>query len=198
MCDGVIRMDELDERMRARIEAVALPAGVRLVRIPDDDWRAVSRPILARAFADRTWFEREQLHDDAVRAATLPLVERERPLLRHRYGIDHGGQVVGVFEGHQRLEAIYEMNLTAIVPEWQRKGIYRALLPAVVEAAREAGFLAITSRHAADNNAILIAKLAEGFVIEGTAVSLSSGLQIRLVKYLHPSGVAAFRRATSV
>ncbi|MEZ4335517.1 MAG: GNAT family N-acetyltransferase [Sandaracinaceae bacterium] len=191
-------MDTLDEEMRARIEAVALPAGIRLVRIPDDDWHTASRSVLVRAFADRTWIERDQLHDEGVRAATRPLVERERLLLRHRYGLVHEGQLVGVYEGHQRLEAIYEMNITAIVPEHQRKGIYRALLRTVVEAARAAGFLAITSRHAADNNAILIPKLAEGFVIEGTIVSLSGGLQVRLVKYLHASGVAAFRRATSV
>lgn len=190
--------DGIDARMRAILERAPLPDGVRLERVADADWRALTRPFLKVAFADRTWIDRDRLHDEAARAATEPLVARERELLRHRYALRHGKALVGVYEGWQRPEAIYEMNLTALAPEWRRRGIYRALLRAVIDACRAAGFLAIESRHAADNNPILIAKLREGFVIDGTLVSLGSGLQVRLMLYLHESGRARFRGATSV
>ena len=73
------------------------------------------------------------------------------------------------------------MTVTALLPDWQRRGVYKAFLDAILKAAREVGFLQVESAHHADNNPILIAKLSHGFVINGLKVSLRTGLMVNLV-----------------
>ncbi len=76
---------------------------------------------------------------------------------------------------------MYHMTVSAIRPEWQRKGIYTALLDSVLAAAEAVGFLQVQSSHHADNNPILIAKLSRGFVINGLTSSLRTGLMVTMV-----------------
>ena len=71
-----------------------------------------------------------------------------------------------------------------IHPAWRGRGLYRALLPRVVAAARDAGFREVVSRHRADNNPILVPKLRAGFVISGFDVSPRWGLLVHLRRYL--------------
>jgi hypothetical protein len=49
--------------------------------------------------------------------------------------------------------------------------------------AQEDGFQEITSRHHADNNAVIIPKLKTGFVIKGFEINPRFGLLVNLVCY---------------
>jgi GNAT superfamily N-acetyltransferase len=192
-------MDDVVANAEAVTDAIlrraALPGGVRLESIPKEDWAARCKPITERVFADRPVITREDFLDEDARTAAERIATREGDArLHHRYGFFAGDEPVGFYEGRQDLNSAYAMCGTAILPEWQRKGIYSALLPRILEAARAVGFIRVVSRHHADNNAVLVAKLKQGFVINGFVLSVSGGLLVELVYYLHESARQRHRR----
>ncbi len=171
-----------------------LPAGVRLEKL-DEGARPLVEAFFTRAFADSPSVPRDAVYDEATRARADRLIELEgERMLHHFWGFYAGDELIGAYEGRQERRAEYDMRRTALLPEWRRRGIYRAFLPRVLEAAAAAGFLRVTSRHAADNNAILIAKLSQGFVIEGISTSLRTGLQVVLVHHTSEAARAQHRR----
>jgi hypothetical protein len=94
------------------------------------------------------------------------------------------GEVIGGYWGGQDTEGRYAMVLAIVREDWRRRGVYSSLLTRVVVAARESGFREIYSRHRADNNGILIAKLRAGFLIAGFEVAPRWGLVVVLRMYL--------------
>ncbi|MBK6772549.1 MAG: hypothetical protein IPG78_10565 [Ignavibacteria bacterium] len=50
---------------------------------------------------------------------------------------------------------------TAIFKQHQNKGIYKSLLPKVLDILKEKGFQKVYSRHSATNNQIIIPKLKQ-------------------------------------
>lgn len=179
----------------AVVRRVELPAGVRLERLDYLAHAGEIESVFARAFSESPAVPREALYDERTRERADQLMELEGAgMLHHFYGFLSGDELIGVYEGRQERRAEYDMRRTALLPEWRRRGIYTAFLPKVVEAARAAGFLRVSSRHAVDNNAILVPKLAHGFVIEGFVTSLRSGLQVVLVYHLTEAARAQHRR----
>ncbi len=69
---------------------------------------------------------------------------------------------------------------SGVVPEERNRGIYSQLVRLVIEHARLQGYVAILSRHAANNNAVIIAKLKLGFFVSGFEYSEVYGPLVRL------------------
>ncbi|APX12431.1 hypothetical protein BWR18_12645 [Tateyamaria omphalii] len=79
-------------------------------------------------------------------------------------------------------QTLYMIN-SAVLPEFQRKGVYSALVSAVIAEAEAQGFQMIYSRHCATNNAVIIPKLKAGFVISKFELSDTHGVLVHLHYY---------------
>jgi len=66
----------------------------------------------------------------------------------------------------------------------RRTGIYSELVRLVIEEVRSRGYALIWSRHAANNNAVIVAKLKLGFFISGFEYSEVYGPLVRLTYIL--------------
>lgn len=108
------------------------------------------------------------------------------PKLR-RYGffLQLGEEIIGWHCARQQGSVIFSMEESGIRPEYQGNGYYRQLLDTVVSFARDEGYAAIVSTHAADNNRILIPKLRYGFFIKGFEINPMYGLDVKLIYYFN-------------
>lgn len=75
------------------------------------------------------------------------------------------------------------MQNSGVLPEHRRKGLYSELVKRVVNVATGLGFQDIWSRHNTTNNAVIIPKLKQGFLITGIEVTDIFGTLIHLHYY---------------
>ncbi len=101
------------------------------------------------------------------------------------YGVFVDNVLVGVHHGRQFERGVYHMGFSAILKKFQRQGLYTQLLHYVIAEVGKLGFQAITSRHNASNNPVIIPKLKAGFLIGGFEINDAVGLQVRLVYYFN-------------
>ncbi|MFN5539387.1 MAG: GNAT family N-acetyltransferase [Candidatus Melainabacteria bacterium] len=94
-------------------------------------------------------------------------------------------EIVGWFYGEQKDSETFQMIQTAIFQEHQNKGIYKALLPIILEILKEKGFQKVFSRHKATNNQVIIPKLRQGFMITAFEVIDIFGVLIHLTYYFN-------------
>ena len=164
--------------------------------------------LVREAFAD---YETSELlteisnEEAAVRSATL--VAALSPALG---AVDDGVLRIGAFRGDAlvgwtfaRAEGAshFHMVNSGVAPLERRHGVYSKLAQLVIESARSRGCAAILSRHAANNNAVIIAKLKLGFFVSGFEYSEVYGPLVRLTyllgerrRTLHRSRSAPIRR----
>lgn len=91
---------------------------------------------------------------------------------------------------------------SGVAPAERRHGVYSRLVQLVIEHARSRGHVAILSRHAANNNAVIVAKLKLGFFVSGFEYSEVYGPLVRLTyllgklrRSLHHTRSTPIRRA---
>ncbi|MFC5269279.1 hypothetical protein [Adhaeribacter terreus] len=96
-----------------------------------------------------------------------------------------GEEKIGWFKGEQKDKDSFSMSNTGIFPAHQQQGIYKAMLPKVLNLLQEAGFQRVISYHQATNNTIIIPKLKAGFLITGFEISDEYGLLIKLTYYFN-------------
>lgn len=95
-------------------------------------------------------------------------------------GVFYKNEFVGWHFGRQDSAIQYYMQNSGILPEHRRKGLYSELVKRVVEVATEMGFQSIWSRHNATNNAVIVPKLKQGFVLTGLEVTDIFGTLVHL------------------
>lgn len=95
------------------------------------------------------------------------------------YGLYAGDELIGWHHSHQLDERTVYMADTGILPEHQGQGIYKRLLPHLIETFRGAGYTLVQSHHRATNNRVIIPKLRAGFVIQGLNL-YEGGLNVKL------------------
>ncbi len=78
---------------------------------------------------------------------------------------------------------LYMIN-SGVAPAQRRSGVYAELVRLVIEHAKSRGYAAILSRHAANNNAVIVAKLKLGFFVSGFEYSEVYGPLVRLTYLL--------------
>ena len=97
-----------------------------------------------------------------------------------RIGAFRGDTLIGwTFASPDGATLLYMIN-SGVAPGERHKGIYSELARLVIEHARSKGYTAILSRHAANNNAVIIAKLKLGFLVSGFEYSEVYGPLVRL------------------
>lgn len=124
----------------------------------------------------RAWSEAQRQRFDELNSVFgVPL---QHNIVLH--DLEQDDAVMGWAYGVQDQRATWYMAITAIHPDWRGKGIYSAFLRRQLECLREAGFREVLSRHHADNNRVLIAKLRAGFFITTFELTPNYGLMVHL------------------
>ena len=116
----------------------------------------------------------------AARPGNAPMAE-ERAL---RIAAFRGDALVGwSYARPEGLRYLHMINSGVATAE-RRQGIYSALVRRTIEQASLLDHVAIQSRHAANNNAIIVAKLRLGFFVSGFEYSEVYGPLVRLTLLL--------------
>jgi L-amino acid N-acyltransferase YncA len=178
------------DEARARFEAVAraqlsgeLVAGVRMELVDAAAWADAHAGLWEQASERSHGIDVGALASEEERAAVAGLDALLAGELEHRVVLRAGDDVVGAYWGRQESFGRYHMVFSVVHPAWQRRGLYRALLARVMAATAASGFREVYSRHRADNNAVIIPKLAAGFAISGFEIAPRYGLLVHLRWY---------------
>ena len=91
-----------------------------------------------------------------------------------------GDVLVGWTQGHRQGRSDFHMLNSGVAAPARRSGVYTALVEAVLAHAAAQGYARVTSRHAASNTAVLIAKLRLGFMVSGFEYSEVYGPLVQL------------------
>jgi ribosomal protein S18 acetylase RimI-like enzyme len=86
-----------------------------------------------------------------------------------------------------------QMINSGVASAYRRRGVYSQLVQLVTEHAKSHGYIAVSSRHATDNNAVIIAKLRLGFFVSGFEYSEVYGPLVRLTCLLSEPRSALYR-----
>ena len=100
-----------------------------------------------------------------------------------RLGLLYKDELIGWTDGWQDSieQDTFFMGASLVLPQYQRMGLYSALVKKVFELTKTEGFQSISSLHIMTNNPILIAKLKLGFSIYGFEVNTRYGALVRLI-----------------
>ena len=163
-----------------------LAPGYRYEEMSRADLQPLIEPLLPLVFAATGHLRAGYAYSDAEQAALWQLEDNLAARSVLAIGIFHGDTCVGWHVANQVDRGNLEMTSSGIVPEHRRRGLYRSLIPVVLEYARNEGFQAVVSRHNLTNNAVIIPKLKAGFVISGFDVSDRFGTLVQLSYFFNP------------
>ena len=146
-----------------------------LDRFPEPEHTA----LVEQAFAD---YEESELlavvaREETAARAHVPEVTNDRAL---RIGAFRGEVLVGWTYASPDGTSLLHMVNSGVAPAERQRGIYSELARRVIAHAHEQGYVFIQSRHAAGNNAVIIAKLKLGFFVSGFEYSEVYGPLVRL------------------
>ena len=139
--------------------------------------------LLRKAFAD---YEPSELltevsnEEAAARSATRGAALNAADDGALRIGAFRGDALVGWTFAHAEGASHFHMVNSGVAPGERRHGVYSTLARMVIEQARSRGCVAILSRHATNNNAVIVAKLKLGFFVSGFEYSEVYGPLVRL------------------
>ena len=157
--------------------------------------------LVAEAFSD---YEASELLS-AVLSEEAAAGSRTRSLVDEdalRIAAFRGDSLVGwTFARPEGANHLHMIN-SGVAPAERRHGVYSRLVQLVIEHASSRGHVAILSRHAANNNAVIVAKLKLGFFVSGFEYSEVYGPLVRLTyllgklrRSLHQTRSTPIRRA---
>ena len=148
---------------------------------------------------------------EASELLTTVLSEEAVVHSENRSVVDEGALRIAAFRGDSlvgwtfaRPEGANHLHMfnSGVAPAERRHGIYSRLVQMAIEHASSRGHVAILSRHAANNNAVIVAKLKLGFFVSGFEYSEVYGPLVRLTyllgklrRILHKTRSTPIRRA---
>jgi ribosomal protein S18 acetylase RimI-like enzyme len=138
-------------------------------------------------FSDNFRLNLQGLYSDQELAASARLKANMGKPFRITWGLYYQDTFVGWTFGWQTDKETYYMCNSGIVPNYQRKGLYSAMLTLLLSQLTSEGFQVIFSRHAATNNAVLIPKLKAGFILSSFEISDLHGTLVHLRYYTNPT-----------
>jgi hypothetical protein len=107
--------------------------------------------------------------------------------------------LVGWSQGYRQGKSEFYMLNSGVVITERRKGVYSALVSGLLAHAASEGYAKVTSRHAAGNSAVLIAKLRLGFQVSGFEYSEVYGPLVQLTFIVSEARRRLYRlRAASI
>ena len=143
------------------------------------------RPIVFEDTHSFTW-------RDVLPPKELDQIEKLNENMGKRFELHLGvfneiDEFIGWCSGYQNSKDSFCMMNSGVLKEYQRQGIYSALLQKNLEILTEKGFQIIWSRHCATNNAVIIPKLRAGFIISSLEIDDCFGTLIQLRYYTNAS-----------
>ncbi|MBK8550845.1 MAG: hypothetical protein IPL53_07190 [Ignavibacteria bacterium] len=113
------------------------------------------------------------------------LSENLEKIYRLRIYILKGNKKIGWFFGKQTDSETFFMTNTGILKKYRNLGIYKKMLPVIIEIIKKKGFQKISSSHNVNNNHIIVAKLKAGFVISGFEIRDIFGMIVQLTYFFN-------------
>ena len=101
-----------------------------------------------------------------------------------RFAAYVGKVLVGWSYGWFERGNCFYMANSGVKPEYQRRGIYSALLKAAISHAKQSGAHVVRSQHSVLNNPVIICKLQRGFHMVGLSTSAQMGVLVELQLHL--------------
>jgi len=158
-------------------------------------WKGFFEQHLKAVFPNGALFDYRAVRSPEAQARINELGKPFLQLWQKFFFIGHGDECIGWAILRQTAPETVYMENTGLLPAWQGQGIYSAFLRHLLVFLRAEGFERVTSCHAATNNAILVPKLRQGFVISGMEISDRFGGIVHLVHHFSEDRqrVLAFR-----
>ena len=157
-----------------------------LRQLPREEFFQLVTPQIKRVFGESFRFDVRSILSERERENAKRLQESMGEPYRLNVALFRGDEFVGWSFGWQTDSESYYMTNSAVLPEYQGRGLYTAMLNKIIEILVDKGFQIIFSRHSATNNAILVPKLKAGFIIGAMDISDGFGLLIHLRYYTNP------------
>ena len=109
------------------------------------------------------------------------------------------GTLVGWSQGYRQGKSEFYMLNSGVASTERRRGVYSQLVSAVLAHAASQGYAKVTSRHAASNTAVLVAKMRLGFHVSGFEYSEVYGPLVQLTFIVSEARRRLYRmRSTSI
>ena len=158
-----------------------LPDGFKFVELTNEDYQKRWNEWGPKIFDENsTILDTRKVLSDEEKAQVRELNKNTSQLARINIGIFKGEDFCGWFSGDQYNYETFYMRNSAILPQFRRQGLYRALMSEILRRTKEMGFQIVLSRHTTTNNSIIIPKLKAGFVITAIEVSDRFGTLVHL------------------
>jgi len=107
-------------------------------------------------------------------------------------------ECVGWSMGAMLDPSTFFMAYSAVIPRYQRLGIYSTFLRIFLPYLHALGYERVTSNHMVNNRPVLIAKLKAGFIITGTMLDERWGAQVSMAYFFYEDRRVGFARAYSL
>ncbi|KUG06158.1 GNAT family N-acetyltransferase [Solirubrum puertoriconensis] len=137
-----------------------------VAEVSPDEWSAFAGQHFERVFPHEINLPLDGALGTAEQDKLAALRRNMAGCLHLHFLLYDGETPIGWHFGLQRNELEYHMANTAVLPEYQGRGVYSAFLQFAKARIFAEGFQYITSLHRADNNAVLVPKLKAGFQIQ--------------------------------
>ena len=156
-----------------------------VLRVVDEFPEPAFSALAREAFSD---YQASELLTDVLNAEAAAAARVEGPAAvcesALRIGAFRGDSLVGwTFARAEGANHLHMIN-SGVAAAQRRQGVYSKLTQFVIEHARSHGYVASHSRHAANNNAVIVAKLKLGFFVSGFEYSEVYGPLVRLTLLL--------------
>jgi hypothetical protein len=166
------------------VDPIPLPPGYQIKSIATEDFAPLWEKHAKAFFEEQSLIFRLREHLSQTETEKIrELRKRLGEPYRLNLGLYFNNEFVGWSWGLQETAETFYMCNSAVFTEHRKKGLYTALMKSVVREASAQGFQRIYSRHVLTNNAILIAKLKEGFSLTHFELSDHFGVLAHLTYY---------------
>lgn len=157
-----------------------LPDGFEIRKMSADEFRPLFKENRPKLFVDTLTFRHQEALSIQEQEAQKNLQSKMGNLYELYLVLYYYGILAGWSFGRQVDSEKFYMVNSAIMPEHRLKGLYKALLSAIVHETTNEGFQIVYSRHVATNSAILIPKLKAGFIITSFELSDIFGMLVHI------------------
>jgi hypothetical protein len=146
----------------------------------DEDYSKYVNDLLSTVYADEYVMDIQSVLSEQEKLKQRELANNLANRYQLNFYICYGDAKIGWFYGAQTDHETFLIENVAIVNEHRNKGVFKGLLPVILQLLADKGFQKVCSKHAATNNTILVALLKAEFVITGFEISDADGLMIQL------------------
>lgn len=146
-------------------------------------------------------YEQSELLAEVLDAEAASRRSEVLPELPSLFGVAafRGSDLVGWSQGFRQGRREFYMLNSGVRTTERRQGVYTNMVRAILAHANEQGYQRVTSRHAATNNAVIIAKLRLGFRVSGFEYSEVYGPLAQLTFFVSEARDRLYRvRASSI